>query len=70
MTGNLADSGGTGPDAVRPLALGYIREDRWMSDQEVADATEVLAEFANHVGYALGTVYVERVERRRPRLRH
>lgn len=49
--------------AVRPLALGYIREDAAMSDTQVAEATRALAEFADREGYALGTVYVERLER-------
>lgn len=65
MIGNMTDGGGSGsgPDAVRPLALGYIREDRWLSDEEVAHATRVLSDFADDEGYELGTVYVERVER-------
>lgn len=46
-----------------PLALGYIREDAPMSDLEVAAATRAMAEFAASEGYALGTVYVERVDR-------
>lgn len=49
--------------AVLPLALGYIREDVPMSDAEVAEATRALAEFADSEGYALGTVYVERLDR-------
>lgn len=48
---------------VRPLALGYIREDEWMSEEDFARATCVLSEFADREGYALGTVYIERVER-------
>jgi hypothetical protein len=56
-------SGGVVDPPVQPLALGYIREDRWMSEEELARATCVLAEFADREGYALGTVYIERVER-------
>lgn len=55
--------GGVEAPPVRPLALGYIREDRWMSEEELARATCVLSEFADREGYALGTVYIERVER-------
>jgi hypothetical protein len=50
-------------DAARPLALGYVRESSEMSDAELAHAKRVLAEFAASEGYALSTVYVERVER-------
>lgn len=55
--------GGVYEPPVRPLALGYIREDRWMSEEELAKATCVLTEFADREGYALGTIYIERVER-------
>lgn len=47
----------------RPLALGYIRETVLTSDNDVADARRALVEFAERAGYALGTVYVEGVER-------
>jgi len=49
-------------NAPRPLALGYIREVSPLSEAEVAEATQDLAEFAEREGYALGTVYVERLE--------
>jgi hypothetical protein len=49
--------------AVRPLALGYVREESRMSDPELAYAKRVLAEYAEREGYALGTIYVERVDR-------
>lgn len=48
---------------TRPLALGYVREDSQMSKAELAHAKRVLAAFAEREGYALGTVYVERIER-------
>lgn len=47
----------------RPMALGYIRETVLTSDTDVADARRALVEFAEREGYALGTVYVEGVER-------
>ncbi|WP_161962347.1 hypothetical protein [Nocardioides speluncae] len=50
-------------DGARPVALGYIREDAPMSDTEVAEATHAMAAYAEGEGYALGTVYVERVDR-------
>lgn len=50
-------------DGTRPIALGYIREDAPMSDADVAEATHAMAAFAEGEGYALGTVYVERVDR-------
>ncbi|WP_109509270.1 hypothetical protein [Nocardioides speluncae] len=34
-----------------------------MSEEELARATCLLSEFADREGYALGTVYIERVER-------
>jgi hypothetical protein len=50
-------------DSTRPIALGYIREDAAMSDAEVAEATRAMTAFAEGEGYALGTVYVERLDR-------
>lgn len=50
-------------DGMRPIALGYIREDVPMSDAEVNEAKRAMAAFAEGEGYALGTVYVERVDR-------
>lgn len=49
--------------AMRPLALGYIREDRWMSNEQLTHAKRVLAEFADREGYSLGTIYVDHLER-------
>lgn len=56
-------SGEWDSDDLLPLALGYVREDEWMSEEELARATCVLHEFADREGYALGTVYIERVGR-------
>lgn len=51
-------------DGTRPIALGYIREDDVpMSDAEVAEAKRAIAAFAAGEGYALGTVYIERLDR-------
>lgn len=59
MSGDATDG-----EQVRPLALGYIREGRrTMSEEELARATCMLREFAEDEGYALGTVYVARIER-------
>lgn len=50
-------------DDMRPIALGYIREDAPMTDTEVAVATHAMAAFADGEGYELGTVYIETVDR-------
>lgn len=47
----------------RPTLLGYIRADALTTDHEVRQATSQLAVFANQVGYALATVFVERTDR-------
>lgn len=47
----------------RPTLLGYIRADALTTDREVAQATSQLAAFADRVGYALATVFVERTDR-------
>ncbi len=48
---------------TRPLAHGYIRAYIMMTATELADAKTDLADFARREGYALGTVYVERLDR-------
>jgi hypothetical protein len=63
MNGDPTDSDPIDGEKERPSALGYICEDHRMSEEELAQATCVLREFADREGYTLGPVYVERVER-------
>jgi hypothetical protein len=61
--GVVAERAVVGADAVtdrtRPLILGYIRPHLLMTDDELAVTKAVLARFAEHEGYALGTVFTE-----------
>jgi hypothetical protein len=50
-------------DGMRPIALGYIREDAPMTEAEAAEAIHGMAAFAEGEGYELGTVYIETVDR-------
>jgi DNA invertase Pin-like site-specific DNA recombinase len=45
---------------TRPTLLGYVRADALSCAEELAAATDSLAEFAYAEGYTLGTVYTER----------
>lgn len=47
--------------SIRPLILGYIRADPLTTDRELAIGTAELASFAEREGYALGTVFIERM---------
>jgi len=49
-------------DVTRPLALGYVRAHILMTEYELAAAKQDLADFARREGYALGRVYVERID--------
>jgi hypothetical protein len=52
------------PDAaIRPLMLGYVRAHLLMTERELSVLKQELARFAQQEGYALGTVYVERIDR-------
>ena len=46
-------------ERIRPLLLGYIREDV-LSGELLASAQTRLADFAHSEGFALGTIFVER----------
>lgn len=48
---------------TRPMVLGYIREHVLMTPAEVARVRGELETFARTEGYALGTVFVERLDR-------
>jgi hypothetical protein len=45
------------------VALGYMRAHLLMTEAELANAKEDLADCAARAGYTLGTVYVERLDR-------
>lgn len=49
-------------DYTRPLLLGYVRKHLLMTDDELDDAKERLAHFAQVEGFSLSTVYVEQLE--------
>jgi hypothetical protein len=42
-----------------PVILGYVRRYPWMSEQELGELHQRLAEVARHHGRTLGTVHVE-----------
>ncbi|HYU84197.1 MAG TPA: hypothetical protein VEK80_05280 [Kribbellaceae bacterium] len=48
---------------MRPLLLGYVRAHLLMTETELGDVKQDLADFAVREGYTLGQVYVERIDR-------
>jgi hypothetical protein len=48
---------------MKPLMVGYIRAHLMMTEHELANAKQDLADFAVKEGYTLGRIYVERVDR-------
>jgi hypothetical protein len=48
---------------MRPLLLGYVRAHLLMTESELGDVKQDLADFAAREGYTLGRVYVERIDR-------
>ncbi|HET6298198.1 MAG TPA: hypothetical protein VFG33_32780 [Kribbella sp.] len=47
------------PDHARPPALGFVLKNLLMTDDELDDATERLASFAEQEGFMLRTIYLE-----------
>lgn len=50
-------------DHTRPLLLGYLRRHLLMTEEELCYTKERLEHFAQVEGFAMGTVYVEEVDR-------
>jgi hypothetical protein len=46
-------------DYTRPLLLGFVLKHLLMTEVELAETKEQLAEFAAVEGFAMGTIYVE-----------
>jgi hypothetical protein len=49
--------------ATRPLLLGFVRAHLLMTETELTDMKERLRYFAREEGFALGAVFVERIDR-------
>lgn len=49
-----------GQDSTRPLMLGYLRRELFVTEEQVDNARDLMAEFAVAEGFSMGAVYVER----------
>ncbi|MFF1820581.1 hypothetical protein ACFVWG_24970 [Kribbella sp. NPDC058245] len=53
------DGRGTVTDYTRPLLLGYVRRDLYLSDQRLERVKKEFAAIATVEGYTMGSTYVE-----------
>ncbi|WP_344238026.1 hypothetical protein [Kribbella hippodromi] len=49
-------------DYTRPLLLGYLRRDLYLSDRQLGETRIELGAFAALEGFTLGTIYIEDAE--------